>query len=519
MIQFLKKLALIPNKIDKKSIFISLLILNFTFLYHSLNFIWGNHDIEFLKTHIPISHSFFEGRFTQFIPHFILTNQHILPILNNLLGFIFLTLGIWLLAKYWKIPKNTLNYTIFITFFCTQPYTISWLYFNLNTISNFLWIFIAILGLYLSEFINNHPNKLFLSIFSILCFYITLSGYQPIINTFAICLCGNIIILYIKKNKTLHQIINIHKYTIFNLLISIILYKLTLSIIATKDVYNLQTTPFSEFPQKLISIIKIAFNQFFITQPFMGELYKSTLFIMTITSITLTLATIKDYKKIPLTLFLTILIIISTALTTLISTASTQYVYRIDFYGYGFLYTFFLSLLLLSTFKLGQSIALIFMIIIIPANIINCYHTQKIWKQGLDAELKILDRTIERIENHPNFNPNNKYRVYQIGEFSLRPNYYKQHFDKKEDFILEISYTPKWKVDKLLDLYSPFSYIDVQPNILTTDITPQLYDFIINRADIWPHSNSLYIDENIIITIYDRLSLQLFKQKIQNFYK
>lgn len=519
MITLLKKASLYPNRIDIKSILISFAIINFTFLYHSLNFIWGNHDVEFIKNPLPITHGFFEGRFTQFISTYILTNQNILPILNNFIGFIFLTLGLWLLAKYWKIPQNTLNYTIFITFFATQPYTLSWLYFNLNTISIFLWIFVIILGLYFSELIYKSSHKIPLFIYSILCFYLALGGYPPIINTIAICLCGNIIILYLTNNTTIFQIWHIHKYTLLNILISIILYKLTILLISPDNVYNLETTPLNKLFSKFIDITKIAFNQFFITQPFMGKSYKLTLFIMSITSLFLTLLSIKNIQKsLIFTLFLCISIL-STALTTLISSAPTQYVFRIDFYGYAFLYLLFLALLLVSTYKLGKSLALIFALILIPANIINCCHSQKIWKQGFDAELKILDRTIERIENHPNFNPLNKYRIYQIGEISLRPSYYKQKFNKTDDFMLEIAYTPRWKCHELLDLYSPFSYIDKSQAILTTDITPDVYDFFANHAAVWPHQNSVYLDDNIIIIIYNYQELQSFKQKIKDFYK
>ena len=82
---------------------------------------WGNHDVKFVKEQLFLNSGLFEGRFTQFIPHTLLTNGQILPIINNLIGFLFLTLGLWLLAKYWNIPKSRLNYILFITFFSTQP--------------------------------------------------------------------------------------------------------------------------------------------------------------------------------------------------------------------------------------------------------------------------------------------------------------------------------------------------------------------------------------------------------------
>ena len=158
------------DKIDYKILLISYLLINLAFLYHSFNFMWGNHDVEFIKNELLLSSGLFEGRFTQFIPHRLLTSGQILPILNNLLGLGFLTLGLWLLAKYWNIPRTTSNYVIFITFFATLPFTLSWLYFTFITISCLLWIFVAVMGLYLSAIAVKSPHKYLLNTLAILCY-------------------------------------------------------------------------------------------------------------------------------------------------------------------------------------------------------------------------------------------------------------------------------------------------------------------------------------------------------------
>ena len=169
------------NKTDISSIFISFIIVNLAFLYHTFNFMWGNHDVKFIKERLYIDSGLFEGRFTQFIPHTFLTEGQILPIINNLIGFLFLTLGLWLLAKYWNIPKTRLNYILFITFFSTQPYTLSWLYFTFITISCLLWVFIGILGLYISATIYNSSNKFILLLLATICFYLTFGGSTPML--------------------------------------------------------------------------------------------------------------------------------------------------------------------------------------------------------------------------------------------------------------------------------------------------------------------------------------------------
>ena len=135
MKKLLQKFRLYPDTLDGKAVLISFLIINFAFLFHTLNFMWGNHDVKFIKEELLFSSGLFEGRFTQFIPYRLLTGGQILPLLNNLLGFAFLTAALWLLAKYWNIKKSLAGYIVFISFFATQPYTLSWMYFTFITIS------------------------------------------------------------------------------------------------------------------------------------------------------------------------------------------------------------------------------------------------------------------------------------------------------------------------------------------------------------------------------------------------
>ena len=160
MKKLLDKLFLSPTPETQKALIISFIIINFAFLYHTLNFMWGNHDVKFIKEELLLSSGLFEGRFTQFIPYRLLTNGQILPIINNLIGTCFITLALYILAKYWQLPQTTLNYTLFITFFITEPYILSWLYFTFITISCLCWTFFAILGLYLSSLIPSSSQKI-----------------------------------------------------------------------------------------------------------------------------------------------------------------------------------------------------------------------------------------------------------------------------------------------------------------------------------------------------------------------
>ena len=515
MINILKKYNLLPNNIDTSSIIYSFILINFAFLYHTLCFMWGNHDVHYVKEKVLLSSSLFEGRFTQFIPYVLLTQGQILPILNNVISFIFLTLGLWVLAKYWNIKKSKLNYILFITFFSTQPYTLSWLYFSLNTISCLLWLLVAILGLHLSSYIYKQNKKTPLFITSFLCFYLTLGGYPPIINTIFVCLSAKILILYAFENTSLKNILNQITYPILIILTALICYKITFIFIPLKEVYNLQTVQPNEIFTKLISTILITFKQFIITQPFMEKGYKIVLLTMSIISIVATILQQPNIQKKLLTTLLIFITILCASTSTFIASAPTQYVSRIDFYGFALLYPLFFSLLLKISLPIAQSIGIIFMIILIPFNIINDYRALKIWKQGFDAEFQILDRIVERIENHPKFNPSHQYRFLQIGDVTLRPAYYHEKYDVNEPFLFSLPYLAMWQGKNLIDFFSAFEYIAPQPEVIISDINNDLLQFMQNEAQTWPHPNSIYINDNIIVLIFREKEKNEIITKIQ----
>ena len=506
------------DKTDIKALLISYFIVNLIFLYNTLNFLWGNHDDVFINEGLKLSSGMFEGRFSQFIPPVLLTHGQILPIITNLLGLIFLTLGLWLLAKYWDIPKSVLNYVLFITFFISQPYTLSWLYFTFITLSCLLWTMLVILGLYLSSFIYKSNHKLWLVIASVLCFYLPLGGYPPVINTIFVCLAAKVTFSYLFAKETIKDLFHTHKYTILNILIAAVLFKLTLKIVSPDNVYNLETTPLNAYPAKFLETLIISYKQFILSLPFMEKGYKILLLIMTLAAFIGALIKAENIKRKTLTLLFILGTIWCASLTTFLVIPPTQYVARIDFFGLAFVYAFALALLLSFKTPLSRSLAIIFMIIIIPFNTLNDYRTQKNWQQGFNAEMQILDDILARIEEHPNFNPQNQYRFYQAGDVSLRPAYYQQKFEQNEPFLLSMPYLAMWQGAPLTQFYSPFNYLDNNTPLIVSDITPEVYNFFMHQAQPYPHKNCIWIDDSIIIVIYNNYGLEDFKNKIKTLY-
>ena len=63
--------------------------------------------------------------------------------------------------------------------------------------------------------------------------------------------------------------------------------------------------------------------------------------------------------------------------------------------------------------------------------------------------------------------------------------------------------------DNNLDLYENSEY-------LKEIHFDELYDFVMNKAKVWPDKNSVYISDNCIIVIFDEDRLDYLREKIKN---
>ena len=242
--------------------------------------------------------------------------------------------------------------------------------------------------------------------------------------------------------------------------------------------------------------------------------YKLTLATMCLFAIIGTFFTKNTIKQRLFLAFLIFLLILATSLTTFLVVPHTELVSRIDFYGIAFLYTFFLVLLLKLKPNIFESLGIIFGFCIIFLNILNDIHALKVWKQGFDAEFRILEEVVERIENHPNFNQNKKYRFYQAGDISLRPSYYNGNFQKDDVFLHSLPYLAMWQGENLIQFYTQKNYLENPSIIRPQDITDEVFDFVMTQAAAWPSKNSILINNNIIIIFYNQYGLDDFKLKL-----
>lgn len=122
------------------------LILAAVFLTYWSSFFLGNHDFRFMRYGVPLEAGVFEGRFTQFLPSWLLTGGHILPAFNVLLGFAFFAQAAVRLAEWYGLSERYRDVLPFTLLIVLNPYVLTQLYYVHQILSIFVWHFLCVWG-------------------------------------------------------------------------------------------------------------------------------------------------------------------------------------------------------------------------------------------------------------------------------------------------------------------------------------------------------------------------------------
>lgn len=480
------------------SAFLALFIsLNLIFLYHGSHFLFGDHDWQYIKNGIPLESGLFEGRFTQFIPINLLSKGEILPIINNLLGFFGFSIGISLLAKYWQIPHNKKSYILFALFTGLTPYILSFMYFAFLIIPVLSWNALIIGALLISERESSFSLKK--TLIASFLYLFALGGYPPVINLYLTALATRILIAFLYEKTSIKQQMRIHKFSILNFILGLILYKICLIYLTSKgylnsNYYNLQTTPINEWINKFIYILQILPQQFTATLPFITTTYKYPTLIITLLAL---YCTIKNKSKPNPLLLITLLsaVFLAPLATLFISTSikETQFSPRIDFFGLMYLYSAMFTIIQKSKLQLIKNLSYTCTLISIYFSTLALLEAQKVWKLGFTAELSLYSRILKRYETQTNFIPNKSYTIVQGGAPSLRSKYYHESYIYASDDLLSTSYVPGMNSGIMWNYYSPHDYANTKSYFYNIQKSPELSQ-ILAKAEPYPHKNSIQID-------------------------
>ncbi len=503
--------------IDKryiKAFLIAFGIVNLVFLYHTINFMFGDHDWNYIRGASYWHEGAFEGRPLHFVMQEILFDGQVLPILNNLFSFAFLVLGGILLGRYWKLPLTTFNYVVLSSFMAVLPYTLVWLYYVKDTLINLSLPFICVLSLIMAEAAKEKYRYIY-HLCSIVLMFIAFSSYAAVINLYGVVVIGKMMIDY-GQCKSFIEIIK-NKLSIFvDLFIALILYRLTVEFSELTSDYNTQTISLSYIPQKLLETSKVMWTQFITPLPFMEYKYKLILMLIMLSGF-LGLVIQNDVRNLPLLFLGMILMVFSSKAAYFLAEERGQilaemenfaFVPRLDFYGLALIYVFGVrNLLAFSKTELSQKIVGSILVIVIFMSSVRDVYAQKVWELGFEAEMKAHERIVSRLESNPEFSAERKYRLLQIGSLELRKNYYKKSNNEEVSLdLLETSYTPEFMSRIVYNFYYPEDVF--YDNATARDLSKSGQDYIRDQAKAWPSQQSIYIDGDIVIIVLNDEDLE-----------
>lgn len=498
----LKKFYINLNPIYKKAFFISFALINLAFLFHTVNFMFGDHDWNYVRSANYWSEGSFEGRPLHFVLQSLLFDGHVLPILNNLFSFAFMALSGLLLAHYWRVPLTTFNYALFATFIAVLPFTMVWLFYAKDMLINLSLPLFVILGLVIAQKQTKYAHFI-----AIALFYFAFSSYAAIIDMLGICFLGKLLIEYV-ENKNLSNLCKKAWPVVLDVIVALVLFQLTIKAIDIKADYNTKTLSVSDWPQKFGETLVVMFSQFITPIPFMEPKYKYLLLVLCGFGLG------SAFKKggfitAPLVTLLILAILFVSKFAYFIADERGQvlaemenfaFVPRLDFYGLAYIYALGLAFVLSYTKDKTYKVAAVVAVVLVFMSMVRDAYATKVWKLGFDAEMKAHERIVGRLEQHKDFRIGQKYRLLQVGSISMRKNYYREASGEQTSLdLLTTSFTPQFMSRIVYNFYYPKDIF--YNNASVVELSPQGRYYLQNIAKPWPAHESIFIDGDIVIIV------------------
>ncbi|MBO5284613.1 MAG: glucosyltransferase domain-containing protein [Alphaproteobacteria bacterium] len=511
------------NPIDKTAFIIAFILINLAFSFHTFNFMFGDHDWTYVRSPNYWSEGAFEGRPLHFVLLSVLFGGHVVPILNNLVSFAALALSGLLLAKYWRIPQTLLNYTLFAIFPAVLPYTMVWLFYAKDTLINLSLPLIAVTALLIADKAPTAKRPWLAHLLAVVLFYFAYASYAALVNFLCVCFLVHLLISYAYSKESLKNILKQNLPAIADMLIALVLFKITLVVFPASDSYNTELIPLTYLPQKFVETLKVMVAQFVTPLPFMELKYKLLLLVLTLFGFALSLKNGGVGRAVMLVI-MAIAVLFASKLAFFIAEERGQilaemenfaFVPRLDFYGLAYVYALGLALVLLTPYEKLKKLGVILACVIAFMSIVRDMYVQKVWKLGFDAEMKAHERIVTRLEERPDFYPARKYRLLQIGSLSLRENFYKKAEGEVVSLdLLKTSFTPQFKSSLVYNFYYPEDVFYENAPLLS--ISAKAKQWLNQTARPWPAAESIMIDGDIVIIVLDEVALNKARTQSAN---
>ena len=518
----------------RRSFWIIFGVLCFAFGFHALQFMWGNHD---WKDALPIRDAkafVWCGRYALHSIKSTVLGCIYLPFIYDVVSFLFLALNAVLLCTYWKLERRVVYFVLCGLILTAQPFTLSLIYYVHMLPETFVGVTSALIALMLAEKIalekSSCMRKVVFSLLSIILINLSLAMYPVLINTIAVAFVGRLLVESFEWEGSWKQFKS--RFILFSIpmiciALGIGLYKFMITFIfpADKNVYNTQTLPLEQLPDRLWILFKQSFHQLYeYPFPFISQGVLWTFLAFT-TLIALYICLTGNFKQ-----KIVRLLILGGALfatqTAMIIANEHLLAGRIELFGLVVFETLVMVVAFTKLKKL-HNLSVLAATGVVWVSIINDLDCLRVWKLGFDAEKMLWNRVLARMESQKDFDVNRRYKIIQIGmPISLRSRFYKEmesskRFYGREDSLLSLSYDATWDVFHAYEFYYPTEFRGDHPRP-TRPNAPEyktqlkrLWEVgILDKAQAWPHENGLIVWKDVILFVTDAKLLEECKKQL-----
>ncbi len=469
------------------------------------SFIWGNHDWQPVLNDARLSAGLVEGRFSQYLLLNLFLSGKILPVLNILFGISLYSLALVLLCtRFFFFILSTLADKLFLASVASLPYITEIIYFHFITFSLLGWTLVITLSLLAAKHAAE-KNYVQNTILSALLLFLAAGGYPASVSMYAVAVC-----LYIICRPNIKKLIPFTVSFVVALTPIPFIYNWLKHNGLMIPLYNSETETIANLVRKIPETLSYAIQSLYQPQPFFPLGFKILIIIILLLFI---ICLNKVYFK-RHQLYISLLIIPALLLALKLplwlsrqiadgyytTRDPTAFMIRGDFYALPVLLLFSLFYLQkfgsqqLRNFLLALSATLLWFNL--NLNLSFC----KTMLLGFKAENLLLQRITGRIEQHPDYKPDNIYNITQTGEVYFRHKYYTPTTNEKYGFYtLHTPFGRYWTGSEHFNFYAPQNFADNAVPIAPEDITREMSDFIFSSTAVWPSAGAIYLDNKYCI--------------------
>ena len=520
--------------VHRRSFWIIFGVLCFAFGFHAIQFMWGNHDWKDALAFRSAKAFVWCGRYALYgIKNSVLGGIY-LPLIYDVVSFLFLALNAVLLCTYWKLEKRVAYFILCGLILTAQPFTLSMMYYVHMLPETFIGVTFALVALILGEKVafdkSSRTRKVALAVFSIVLINLSLAMYPVLLNTIAVAFIGRLLVQSFEWDGSWRHFKS--RFIPFSIpaiciALGIGLYKFMITFVfpMSKNDYNTQTLPLEQLPNRLWTLFKQCFHQLceyrfpFISQGVLWVFLGFTILV------TLYICLTGNFRQ-----KIARLILLGGALfatqTVMIIANEHLIVARIELFGLVVFETL-VTVLVFTNLQKMHNLSILAATGVVWVSIINDLDCLRVWKLGFDAEKMLWNRVLARMEIQKDFDVNRKYKIIQIGmPISLRSHFYKKMgYSKKsygrEDSLLSYSYDATWDVFHAYEFYYQTEFRGEYPRPTRpndpkyrTQLKRLWEAGILDKAQVWPRENGLIVWKDIILFITDAKALENCKKQL-----